>query len=115
MKIRIVTLLAAALLLSACTDQDWQHALSYTGMGGSQETEPQAAAAPPPAAAPPAPVAQAQPASPIPDGAQPAPNVFCQNVASQDAGRNDFDAATQQRVFMQSYQQCVTVFGGVTK
>ncbi len=33
MKIHIVTLLAVATLLSACTDQDWEHALTYTGMG----------------------------------------------------------------------------------
>lgn len=117
MKIRIVTLLAAALLLSACTDQDWQHALTFTGMGGSSDSETQAQ--PATAAAAPASVAQAAPApaqgAPIPEGAQPRPNAFCENVASQDAGGNDFDPATQRRVFVQSYQQCVAVFGGVTQ
>jgi hypothetical protein len=122
MKIHIVTLLAVATLLSACTDQDWEHALTYTGMGGSQQNQSQArpaAAAQPVATAGPAPMtaqAATSPApAPIPDGAQPQPNAFCESVAAQDAQKNDFDPPTQRRVFVQSYQQCVAVFGDVTK
>ena len=59
---------------------------------------------------------QAAPAAaPIPEGAQPQPNAFCMSVATQDAGGNDFDPATQQRVFVQSYRQCVAVFGDAAK
>lgn len=121
MKIRIVTLFAPALLLSACSDQDWQHALTYTGLGGSHDTQSETPAAQAQAASPPArqsaPAAEtaAAASAPIPDGAQPRPNGFCENVASQDAGSNDFDAATQRRVFVQSYQQCVAIFGDATK
>ncbi|HUO03144.1 MAG TPA: hypothetical protein VMU31_10225 [Rhizomicrobium sp.] len=110
MKIRIVISLAAACLLSACSEQDWNHALSFTGLGGSHEDQP----APPPPQARSAPPAQVA-AAPIPEGAQPQPNAFCESVASEDAKRNDFDPPTQQRVFVQSYRQCVAVFGDVTK
>ena len=108
---RIVICIAAALLLSACSDQDWSHALTFVGVGGSKaapaqprpvaQSRPMAQAAPAPAQAP------AQQAAP--------PNQFCESVASQDAQGNDFDPATQQRVFVQSYQQCVAVFGNATK
>ena len=117
MKIRIAVCLTAALFLSACSDQDWSHALTFAGLGGSPENPPPPPAAParPQAAAQPAPVtAQAAPA-PVPEGAQPQPNAFCVSVATQDAGGNDFDPATQQRVFVQSYRQCVAVFGDVAK
>jgi hypothetical protein len=116
---RVAAFLAAALFLSACSDQDWNHALTYAGLGGSRENaaiQPAAAAAPPPtsvAQSAPAPV-QAAPA-PVPEGAQPQPNAFCGAVASQDATGNDFDPPTQQRVFVQSYRQCVAVFGDAVK
>ena len=118
MKIRIAVCLTAALFLSACSDQDWSHALTFAGLGGSHDNpSPPPAAPPPQAAAQPAPVtAQAAPApAAMPEGAQPQPNAFCMSVATQDAGGNDFDAATQQRVFVQSYRQCVTVFGDAAK
>jgi hypothetical protein len=38
---------------------------------------------------------------------------FCQAVARQDAGRNDFDAATRARVLARSYRQCVQLFGAL--
>ena len=117
MKIRITFCLAAALFLSACSEQDWNHALTFTGLGDSRENP-----SPPPAAARPAPVtAQAAPATAqpapaaMPEGAQPQPNAFCMSVATEDASGNDFDPATQQRVFVQSYRQCVAVFGDVAK
>ena len=85
--------------------------MTFAGLGGARENP-----APPPAAPPPpVPViAQAAPA-PVPEGAQPQPNAFCMSVATQDAGGNDFDPATQQRVFVQSYRQCVAVFGDAAK
>jgi hypothetical protein len=115
MKIRTIAALAAALLLSACSDQDWDHALSYTGMGGAHD---EAAAEPAATTAQPTPMtAQAAPASAqvAASGTTAQPNAFCESVASQDAGGNDFDPATQKRVFIQSYQQCVAIFGGATK
>jgi hypothetical protein len=107
MKIRIAAFLAAACFLAGCSDQDWNHALTFTGLGGSHDDQP-------PPAAPAPTVAQVIPA-PVPEGAQPQPNAFCESVASQDAGGNDFDPPTQRRVFVQSYRQCVAVFGDVTK
>lgn len=107
---RIAALIAAAFLLSACSDQDWNHALSFAGLGGSKQAST-------PAAQPRATTLAAAPA-PAPAqaaGAAPQPNQFCASVASGDANGNDFDPATQQRVFIQSYQQCVAVFGDVTK
>ena len=112
MKIRIAMFLAAACLLSACSDQDWDHALTFTGMGGAHEDAP--AARPSNTNTAPAPMT-AQAAAPIPEGAQPQPNAFCASVASQDANSNDFDPPTQQRVFVQSYRQCVAIFGDAAK
>jgi hypothetical protein len=109
MKIRIAVCLAAACLLAGCSDQDWNHALTFTGLGGSHDDQP-----PPVAPAPT--VARIVPApAPVPEGAQPQPNAFCESVASQDTQGNNYDPATQQRVFVQSYRQCVAVFGDVTK
>ena len=42
--------------------------------------------------------------------AQPANADFCRAVATQDATGNGFDAATQQRVFAQSYAQCAAIY-----
>jgi hypothetical protein len=114
MKIRIAAALAIAAFLSACSDGDWDHALTYTGLSSTHSDSADAQAA---VATQPAPmVAQAAPASATvaADGA-PKPNAFCESVASQDAGGNDFDPATQRRVFVQSYQQCVAVFGDAAK
>ena len=113
MKIHIAAFLAAACLLSGCSDQDWNHALTFTGLSHG-EASPEAQ----PAASAPAPMprtAQAAPASVVAVDAPPAPNAFCESVAVQDSQRNDFDPATQRRVLVRSYQQCVAVFGDVTK
>ena len=110
---RIVVLFAAALLLSACSDQDWNYALTFTGLGPHDDQAAQTSASVQPEATPqPARTVQAPPA---PEGAQPKPNAFCEAVAAQDAGGNDFDAATQSRMFVQSYRQCVAVFGDAAK
>jgi hypothetical protein len=107
MKLRIAAVLVTAFALSACTDADWSHNMSFIGLDDSDQAAAQPA---------PQPVAQVTP----PPGAQPAPaqtaqamtpNPFCSAVAKQDAERNDFDATTQQGVYVRSYQQCVAIFG----
>lgn len=108
MKLRIAAVLVTAFALSACSDADWSNSMRFAGLDDSDQ-----AAAQPASQAAPQPVAQVTP----PPGAQPAPaqattaNPFCSAVARQDAERNDFDAATQQGVYVRSYQQCVTIFG----
>jgi hypothetical protein len=111
MKLRIAAVLATAFALSACSDADWSNGMSFVGLDDSDQATAQTAVQPAPQ-----PVAQVTP----PPGAQPAPaqtaqaatpNSFCSAVARQDAERNDFDATTQQGVYVRSYQQCVTIFG----
>jgi hypothetical protein len=106
MKLRIAAVLATAFALGACTDADWSHNMSFIGL----DDQPAAEAGSQPAAR----TAAATPAAPValPQGAQPAGlNPFCAAVAKQDSESNDFDATTQQGVFVRSYQQCVTIFG----
>jgi hypothetical protein len=102
MKLRLIAALAAAISLSACTDADWSHSMSFVGLDDQAAAEP---APQPVAQTAPAPTAPAQTAQVA--GA----NSFCSSVAKQDSERNAFDAATQQGVFVRSYQQCVTIFG----
>ena len=111
MKKALVTapILALCLIAAGCTDADWNHVLNYGGMGerappdGAQPPVPEAQAA----AAPPAEAeAAAAPAAPV----LPANADFCKNVAAEDATRNGFDPATQQRVFQRSFQQCVAIY-----
>ena len=90
------------LLLAGCTDADWDHVLNYGGGKDADET----AAAP---SAPSQPQAQAQAAAEAPP-AQPANADFCRGVAAQDATDNDFDPATQTRVFARSYAQCLALY-----
>ncbi len=88
--------LIVCLLLAGCSDADWNHALNYTGLGSEQDAQADPAAVhvvPPPT--PPAPVPNSE---------------LCRAVATQDATSNDFDPATQQRVFARSYSQCVTIY-----
>jgi hypothetical protein len=91
--------LTLCLLAAGCTDSDWNHLLSFGGMGGGDEdavspVQPATAAA----------AATADPA------AAPANADFCKSVAAQDATRNGFDQATQQQVFQRSYAQCVSIY-----
>ena len=97
--------LTLALFAAGCTDSDWNHLLSYGGMGSSDED---AASPVQPATTAPAATATAEPAG----AAQqlPANADFCKNVAAQDATRNGFDQATQQQVFQRSFQQCVAIY-----
>ena len=118
MKIRLALALAAASLLSACSDADWSRNMSFIGLDdkANDSAEPVAEAAPEAQSAPQA-VAQtaaAQPAAPA-QTAQAGVNPFCAAVAKQDADGHGFDAATQQGMFVRSYQQCVTVFGNVAQ
>jgi hypothetical protein len=105
MKLRLITALAAALALSACTDADWSHTMNFVGIDDTSQAAPA-----------PRPVAQAKPvpAAPAQTAQAGGVNPFCASVAKQDSERNAFDAATQQGVFVRSYQQCVVVFGNVT-
>jgi Tfp pilus assembly protein PilP len=95
--------LSFCLLLAGCTDADWDHAMNYTGL---EETN--AADATPVTTAPrsvaPAPTVAAAPA------AEAGNTDFCRSVATQDATGNDFDPATQQRVFARSYAQCMAIY-----
>ena len=103
MKTRPILALVALTLLAGCTDRDWAGTMSFIGADEN---------APPPAARP---VARAAPAmmaaAPIQSVQAAQPNVFCESVAKQDSESSGFDAATQNRVFARSYQQCVGLFG----
>ena len=104
MKKALLPILSLTLCLFAagCTDSDWNHLLSYGGMGGSDED----AASP----AQPATAAATATAEPAAATQLPANADFCKNVAAQDATRNGFDQATQQEVFKRSFAQCVAIY-----
>jgi hypothetical protein len=91
--------LAVLPLLTGCSDSDWNNLLSFGSSGGQPTAVASAAPAPAPAPVPSAPAQAAQ------------PNPFCMGVARQDATTNDFDPSTQQKAVVQSYQQCVEIFG----
>ena len=99
MKKALLPILSLTLCLFAagCTDSDWNHLLSFGGMGGGDED----------AASPVQPATAAATADPA---AAPANADFCKNVAAQDATSNGFDQATQQQVFQRSYAQCVSIY-----
>ena len=117
MKFRLALALSAAAFLSACTDADWSHGMSFIGMDDNADSRPVAVAAPRPVAqTAPRPVAQtAQMPAPAQTAQANGVNPFCAAVARQDAEGHGFDAATQQGMFVRSYQQCVTVFGNVAE
>jgi hypothetical protein len=103
----------SCLLLAGCTDTDWDHALNYAHLGGSPSEDvdaPVRTAAPQPRAVPQT-VAATAAAAPAPVTAAAPDNAdFCRAVATKDATENGFDPATQQRVFAQSYAQCVAIY-----
>jgi hypothetical protein len=95
---RLAFVLATAVLLAGCTDADWDHALSYAGLGGDQ-------AKPAPADAPQS-DAEAAPKS---QAVAAAPDPWCDEVAKAahaEAASQGFDAATQKNRAQASYQQC---------
>jgi hypothetical protein len=84
--------LTFCLFLAGCSDADWDHVLNFGGSGATDEavvTAPQA---------------------PVPLAGEPANGEFCKAVASQDANGNDFDRATQSRVYARSYAQCLKLY-----
>jgi hypothetical protein len=102
--------LAACLVAAGCTDSDWNHVLNYGGLGEKDAASVDEVPTPP-AEAQAATDAQAATAAPAAAAAaEPSNADFCRNVATQDATRNDFDQATQQRVFQRSYAQCVAIY-----
>jgi hypothetical protein len=96
--------LAVCLLTAGCTDGDWNHVLNYGGLG-EKEAAPADEFPVTPADTQAATAAPAAAADAAPSNAD-----FCRNVATQDATRNDFDQATQQRVFQRSFAQCVAIY-----
>jgi hypothetical protein len=97
-------LISGCLLLAGCTDADWDHVMNYGGL--AQEPEAAPAAVPQRAAVSEPATIVASPATP----SEPANADFCRSVATQDAGSNGFDPATQARVFRQSYGQCLAIY-----
>jgi hypothetical protein len=104
---RALILVALLPLLAACSGADWDY-LTHFGSdpGKASQPEPRAEARP---------TQTASAAAAAPAGAQPAqaqqPDPFCLAVAQEDAGQNGFDTATENRVAVRSYQQCIQVFG----
>jgi len=92
-------LLLFPLLLAGCTDSDWDHVLSYSGL---EESAAQADTPRPPTSA----AVAAEPSAP----AQSSNAEFCRSVATQDASGSGFDSATQARIFAQSYAQCAAIY-----
>ena len=95
--------LTICLLVAGCSDADWNHALNYTGLGGDEDASAEAA----PPAVPAAATTAAAPEAPAQGVSN---NELCRAVATQDATSNDFDPATQQRVFARSFSQCVAIY-----
>jgi hypothetical protein len=96
---RFVVAILAGLLLTGCTDADWNGALSYVGLDQPEQREQQRA-----------PQAQA----PAPPARTTASDDWCREVAKaalESSAENDFDAATQQHRAQASYEQCVKYAG----
>lgn len=107
---RIFAVLLLVPLLGGCARGDWEYLTSFGA--------PRKAVAPAPAA--PVTATRAAPttvarAAPVQAASAPAPDPFCMAVAKQDAMENGFDPATQGKVALRSYQQCVQVFGSVAE
>jgi hypothetical protein len=102
-------LLIFPLLLAGCTDADWDHVLSYSGLeeNAAQADAPRPAAPTVAATAAPSQPSAAVAAEPV---AQSSSADFCRSVATQDASADGFDAATQARIFAQSYAQCAAIY-----
>jgi hypothetical protein len=106
---RALPLILLLPFLAGCSGGAWDY-LTHFGNDPAEAT----ASSAPEARQQPAPRPQ-QTASAAPAGAQPAsaapPDPFCLAVARQDATENGFDTATENRVAVHSYQQCIQVFG----
>jgi hypothetical protein len=101
----ISALIALLPLLAGCSAGDWDY-LTHFGSDSKAEA---------PAAQPRIAEARPQPAPAAPAGAQPGqaqpPDPFCLAVAREDATGGGFDTATENRVALRSYQQCIQLFG----
>lgn len=113
-----VLALAVSLPLAACSSE-WDYLSSFGGSSNNDDEEvvAEAPAAPTPTTgSAPRQVASAQPAAPAQAGA-PAMDPWCSQVMTADvamAQRNGLDQATQQRMAVASYRQCLTIFAGST-
>jgi hypothetical protein len=91
--------LCLCLLLTGCTDADWDHAMRYGGLEEAAQPDEDA------------PQRITQPiAVSTESAAQPSNKEFCNAVATQDAARSGFDPVTQARLFAQSFAQCTAIY-----
>ena len=112
----VVLALAVSLPLAACSSGDLDY-LTCFGSAPSDDEDvvaeaPQAASQP---ASAPRQVASGQPATA--SAQTPAMDPWCSQVMSADvamAQRNGLDQATQQRMAVTSYRQCLAIFAGAT-
>jgi hypothetical protein len=101
MNIRIIGVALAGLLLSSCTDADWNHTMNYVGLGQPEQSAPDTLAQ--------------QPAATADTAAAQTPGVskseaWCREVAAsaaQNAASNGFDLATQKYRATTMYKQCM--------
>lgn len=107
-----VLALAVSLPLTACSSE-WDYLTSFGSPSRDDEEVVAEAPAAQPASAP-RQVASAAPAS-APAQAAPAMDPWCSQVMTADvamAQRNGLDQATQQRMAIASYRQCLAIFAG---
>lgn len=109
--------LALAVSLASCSSE-WDYLTSFGSPPSDDEEMVAEAPAPQPANQPasstPRQVAAAQPGAPAQAGA-PAMDPWCSQVMTADvanAQRNGLDQATQQRMAVTSYRQCLAIFAG---
>lgn len=114
-----LAVLALAVSLASCSSE-WDYLTSF-GSPPSDDEEVIAEAPAPQTAQPssaPRQVASAQAATPsAPAQTAPAMDPWCSQVMTADvamAQRNGLDQATQQRMAVASYRQCLAVFAGAT-
>jgi hypothetical protein len=114
-----VLALAVSLPLAACSSGDLDYLTSF-GSAPRDDEEVVAEAPQPPSETPsqtaaPRQVAAALPGTP--SAQAPAMDPWCSQVMSADvamAQRNGLDQATQQRMAVTSYRQCLAIFAGAT-
>jgi hypothetical protein len=104
MTYRNLAVLAVACLLGGCTEADWDHAMTYTGLAPDVPVAAPSAAAPSGEAAP-------QQQAPAPTPAQ---DAWCSQIAksvADEAALEGFDRATQLRRAQIALDQCVHTRG----
>lgn len=97
---RFAAVALVSCVLAGCTDADWDHAMSYTGLGDKPASEAQAA-----------PAQAADPAAPatVADANGPKMDDWCtvaSKAAAHEAADMGFDAATQRTRGDQALRQC---------